>query len=154
MGIGQFLPVVTALAAPWFMDRWGTGNTIIITGMSAALFMLSLAISGHWTWASASYIGVLLIIPIAAVARGLFSQEVVAPQWRTLMSAVFTIGLAFGWASAAGAGGFIIARSGYGALFLAGAMMSMVSCVLVWSYFRMSKPVSAEVSTAARLSAD
>jgi MFS family permease len=137
MGIGQFLPIVSSLAAPLVMARWGTGRTIIMMGAVSSLFMFVMAYFANWGAASVGYIGVLLTISISAVARTLFSQEIVAPQWRTIMSAAFTIGLALGWASAAGFGGYLITAFGYRTLFLIGAMMALSSGLLLWGYLRM-----------------
>ncbi|MCC6453906.1 MAG: hypothetical protein IT328_03080 [Caldilineaceae bacterium] len=137
MGMGQFLPIVSSLAAPLMMARWGTGRTIVMMGLVSSVFMLVMAYFANWGAASVSYIGVLLTISISAVARTLFSQEIVAPQWRTTMSAAFTIGLALGWASAAGFGGYLIATFGYRTLFSLGAIMALMSGLLLWGYMRL-----------------
>jgi MFS family permease len=137
MGLGQVLPVVTSLMAPLLLDRWGAGRTIVFMGAVSGLFMLVLAYFGNWVAASVGYIGVLLTISVSAVARSLFSQEIVAPQWRTTMSAAFTIGLALGWASAAGFGGYLIATFGYRTLFSLGAITAFMSGLLLWGYLRL-----------------
>jgi predicted MFS family arabinose efflux permease len=91
MGIGQFLPVLSSLAAPLLMIRWGAGRTVVFTAIGSGILMLLLVLFVDWRAASIGYIGILLTISIAAVARGLYSQELVAPQWRTVMSAAFTL---------------------------------------------------------------
>jgi predicted MFS family arabinose efflux permease len=146
MGLGQFLPILSSLAAPYVIGRWGAGRTIILTGVVGALFMLVLAFFTNWLAAAIGYIGVLLTISVAAIARNLFSQEIVAPQWRTVMSAAFTIGLALGWASAAGLGGYLIAAFGYRTLFSLGALMAAASGLLLWGYLRMGTRTKVEAS--------
>jgi MFS family permease len=146
MGLGQFLPIVSSLAAPLVMARWGTAGTIMLTGAVTSLFMVVLAFFAHWAAASIGYIGILLTISISAVARNLFSQEIVVPQWRTVMSAAFTVGLALGWASAAGLGGYLIAAYGYRTLFLLGAVLALASSLLLWGYMRVRARAQASAS--------
>ncbi len=66
-------------------------------------------------------------------------QEVVDPQWRTVMSVAFTVGIALGWASAAGLGGYLIAAFSYRSFFLLGALMATISGLLLWGYLRWSR---------------
>lgn len=143
MGLGQFLPIISSLAAPQVMAYWGVGRTIVVMAALSSLFMLVLAYFANWGAASAGYVGVLFTISISSVARNIFSQELVAPRWRTIMSAAFTIGLALGWASAAGLGGYLITASGYRTLFFVGAMMALCSGMLLWGYLHVQTRVKA-----------
>jgi predicted MFS family arabinose efflux permease len=149
MGLAQFLPILSSLAAPVVMKRWGTGYTLILTSIVTSLFMLLIAFLANWYAASMGYIGVLLTLSIAAIARNLYSQEIVAPHWRTIMSAAYTLGLALGWASAAGVGGYLIAAFGYRALFLLGALAPTCAALLLWRYLRTGS--GAEATPSARL---
>ncbi len=134
MGIGQFLPILSSLAAPLLMERLGNARTMMLAGVMAALFMLVLAYFTNWMAASLGYIGFLLVLPIGGIARNLFSQEIVAVHWRTTMSAVFTMGIALGWSSAAGLGGYLITGFGYTALFIIGAVTAATAVVILWIY--------------------
>jgi predicted MFS family arabinose efflux permease len=146
MGVGQFLPIITSLAAPSLMMRWGSGGTLGLAAALTSLCMLAMALLGDWGAAVVTYIGVLVSISIAAVARSLFTQEIVPAHWRTMMSVAFTTGLALGWATAAGLGGYVIAASGYRLLFALGAAMAATSALLVWLYLRSSRRHAAAVA--------
>jgi MFS family permease len=138
MGLGLFLPILSLFAAGWMFDRVGTGQTIVWAGAVAGFFMLLLAFYPNWIAASAGYIGILVAMSVATVARSLFSQEIVSPQWRTYMSSAFTIGLTLGWSLAAGAGGYVITRFGYSYLFALGAILAVLSTILLGAYLRLA----------------
>jgi len=60
----------------------------------------------------------------------------VLPRWRTTTSAIATIGIGFGWASTALAGGYLIPRVGFSGLFWIGALLAFVAAILLWGYIR------------------
>jgi predicted MFS family arabinose efflux permease len=103
-----------------------------------------MALTSHWLLAGLAFTGVMCAISVAATARSVVSQEAVQPQWRTAMSAAFTVGLAMGWSSAAALGGYIIADWGYAALFALGAAAAATSGVLIFAFQRRAtRPVRA-----------
>jgi MFS family permease len=138
MGVAQLLSVGTALWAPVAMARWGAGRTVAwVGGFGGAAALALMALTSHWLLAGLAFTGVMCTVSIAATARSVFSQEAIAPQWRTAMSAAYTVGMAMGWAGAAALGGYIIAGWGYAALFALGAAAATASGVLVFAFQRL-----------------
>jgi MFS family permease len=135
--IAQVLPILTALAAPWLLARWGAVIALILIGIANCACFLILASIVTWPAAVLAYIAFMSIIPIANIVNTVFSQEIVAARWRTSMSTAYTIGTAMGQAFFASLGGFLIAGLGYTSLFFAGAGLSLLFVLLVWGYLRM-----------------
>jgi MFS family permease len=136
MGVGQLLPIVAAMVAPVLMVKWGAGRTLTVSIVGLAASLLVLAVIPHWLGASSAYIGVAAMASIFGPARNVFSQEAVAPAWRTAISTATTMGVALGWAAAAWTGGSLLSILGYSGLFTLGAMLATMSAVLLQSYLR------------------
>jgi predicted MFS family arabinose efflux permease len=76
---------------------------------------------------------------IMTTARGIFSQEIVFPRWRTTVSAFGTIGMALGWSSSAYLGGSLIKIIGFQGLFILGAASAILSAGFVLVQLRVHK---------------
>jgi predicted MFS family arabinose efflux permease len=74
------------------------------------------------------------VLAVNGPARNIFSQEIVAPRWRTTTSAIATIGLALGWSGAAAVGGYLSAQAGFRSLFLVGAVLALAAAGLLLGY--------------------
>lgn len=138
-GIAQVLPVVVILLAPLILARWGATRAMIAIGFANALCFLAMAFILAWLAASASYIIFLSIASIANVVRTVFSQESVDARWRTVVSTVTNIGIVLSQALFTALGGFLIAGYGYRSLFLAGAMMALITALVAWIYLHIDK---------------
>ena len=137
MGLAQLLSVGTALWGAAAVARWGAGRTVaLVGGLGGAVSLTLIALTSHWLLAGLAFTGVMCAVSIAATGRTVFSQEAVQPQWRTAMSAAYTVGLALGWAGAAALGGYIITGWGYAPLFALGALAAATSSILVFAYHR------------------
>jgi hypothetical protein len=68
-----------------------------------------------------------------------FSQELVAPRWRTAMASVFMLGAGLAYSGMALAGGVLIVAVGYRVLFLVASGMVTTGAVLFWAYFRVPR---------------
>ena len=64
-------------------------------------------------------------------------QESVAPEWRSITSAIATMGNTLGMAGPSIAGGYPIAARGYSGLFYLGAALMGGSALLVLSHIRL-----------------
>ena len=150
IGIGQLVPVLSSLATPSVMKRWGAGRAVAFAGFASAFSMLLLALVAHWSVASLGYIGIMAAISVGAISRNIYSQEAVASRFRTTMSAAVGIGLAFGWSAAAALGGYVITGWGYSSLFMLGAAAALASALLLLGYLRLGRkstnPLSLPVS--------
>jgi hypothetical protein len=78
----------------------------------------------------------------------IFSQEIVAPQWRGTMAGALGLGSGLSLTAVSLAGGFAIAALGYPSVFLTGAVMAVAGAALFWGYFHTPRgePAPSEVS--------
>lgn len=134
--LAQVIPLLSTLAAPWLLARWGVGRAMIAVGLANAASLLFVALISTQVAAATGYIVFMAVVPVAAVVGVVFSQEIVEARWRTVASMAYTIGLAFGLATYAGLGGMLITRYGYSALFFAGAFLALLMVGLIWGYLR------------------
>ena len=65
-----------------------------------------------------------------------FQQEIVAREWREVISGATTTAIGIGSAGIAFGGGFMLSRLGYRSLFLAGAVSVALGALIFWLYFR------------------
>jgi len=133
-GVGQLLPVFISLIVPSLLGRWGTLRLLALTSVGAGLVSLPLALFQHWIPATFGFVGLLSMLAINAPTRGIFSQEIVPPRWRTTTSAIATVGIGFGWAGTALAGGYLIPRVGFSGLFWIGTVLAFVAGILLWGF--------------------
>jgi MFS family permease len=136
MGTGQLIPMFVALFVPAILARWGVTQTLTWTGVGIAVSLLPLAFFPLWPLATLGFMGVLSVVAVNGIARGLFLQEIVTPRWRVTTSAILAIGMALGWAVTAGAGGYLAAAIGFRNLFLVVVPLPLLSSILMWAYVR------------------
>ncbi|NJN84139.1 MAG: MFS transporter, partial [Caldilineaceae bacterium] len=137
MGAAQLLPFAVALVMPSVLATRGAESSILWVGVLLGIALLVMALVPHWFAASISYTLVVSTMTAGGIARGLFSQELVAQQWRTASSAVLTIGMALGGASMAALGGYLIGAAGFSVLFMAGMGCALLSAAVVLVYRRL-----------------
>ena len=82
------------------------------------------------------------LIALSSIRRSVyivFQQEMVAERWRVTMSSALTMayGISIAWTSLGG--GWLIERSGYPALFLGSALVSLVGVACFHVYFRVPR---------------
>ena len=90
-----------------------------------------LALFVHWLPATLGYLGLMSVLAVNGPAKSIFSQEMVAPRWRTTTSAIATIGLELGWSGAAAVGGYLSAQAGFRSLFFVGSMLAFAAALLL-----------------------
>jgi predicted MFS family arabinose efflux permease len=137
IGLAQLLPVAGALLTVNLLARWGAARTLALVSIGTAVALLPLAGIPLWGIAAFGFMGVMTMAAVHGSARNVFSQELVAPEWRSTTAAILTIGTALGWASTAAAGGFVIAAMGFGGLFALSAGLAAGAAVLTWAIYHM-----------------
>jgi MFS family permease len=139
IGFASLLPIAGALLSAPLMRRLGAGATFSLSGagLGAALAMMAALPAVAAAAISRMLAGSMLAI--GGASRNLFSQEIVPMNWRTMSSAVSTIGLALGWTVAAFAGGYLIRTAGFSTLFLLSGLMAWTSAGLTLVFLRHRK---------------
>jgi predicted MFS family arabinose efflux permease len=133
-GLSQLLALLPALVAPQLLGRWGAARILTASIVGIGVTLAPLALFADWLPATVGYMGLMLVLAVNGPARNIFSQEMVAPRWRTSTSAIATIGLALGWSGAAAVGGYLSAQAGYRSLFLVGALLAFAAVARLLGY--------------------
>jgi predicted MFS family arabinose efflux permease len=133
IGLAQLLPVAGALLTVNLLARWGAARTLAMGSIGTTVALLPLAGIPVWSMAALGFMGVMTMAAVHGPARNVFSQELVAPRWRTATAAILTIGTASGWASTAVAGGFVISAVGFAGLFALSGGLAASAAVLAWA---------------------
>lgn len=144
-GLGQFLSVIGALSAPAFLRRFGATRAIIFVTAGSCLALAVIGAFSNPLAATFGYISVLVLASVSTAARGIMSQIIVQPRWRTIISGVQTVGLGLGWASAATIGGRLVTQFGFGPYFITSAVIAALAVLLMLGYERKAQ-VAAVIS--------
>lgn len=149
-GMARLLAVPIVLALPLMSARWGNQQLVIWATLSAFLFMLPLALIAKPWAAGVGYMGIMAGSSIRYTSFMVFSMELVKPEQRSILSGIseMTAGLSF--AGMALLGGYIIVREGYIALFLCGALLTLVGTTVFWGYFGTGSKIIAKTTKAAK----
>jgi predicted MFS family arabinose efflux permease len=139
MSIGKLMSVPAGLVMPLITGRWGHYRTLFWGMLAMALSLLPIALPPHWAGAGIGFIGMSALFSLTGPTIAVFSQQLVAPRWRSLMMGISGLTMGLGYGGAALAGGYMIAGLGYVALFLCGAGAMLGSAVALWSYFRVPR---------------
>ena len=132
----RILSVGFSLAAPLLMARWGERRIVFWSVLGMALSLLPPALLPGRPAAGLAFLGVNGLIKIASPATNLYSQESVAPAWRGLMSGATSMSIGIGAAAMSLSGGYIIAGSGYRALFLTMMSLTGAGALIFWASTR------------------
>jgi MFS family permease len=133
---GQLLSVPAALVAPLLLTRWGGLRTIVWGTLGMALSVLPLALVPRWGVAGLGFAGASALFSVTVGPIRVFSQELVAPRWRTAMASAFMLGAGLSFAGVSLAGGYMIVTLGYQSLFLIAAGLAATGALLFWLCFR------------------
>jgi MFS family permease len=132
---GQLLSVPSALVTPLLVSRWGSSRTIFWGSLGIALSMLPLALIPHWAAAGLGVTGMAALFAMTTAPIRVYSQEIVPPAWRPVMSGAALMAVGLSTAAMSLGGGYAIAALGYRSIFLAGAGLTAVGALLFWAYF-------------------
>jgi Na+/melibiose symporter-like transporter len=144
--VAGLLPIVGALLMPPLVARMGSGGAFILTGLGSAVFLLLLGFVPHPLTAAIGFSMFNLLASLVGAVRGILSQEIVQPLWRTATSAILIMGLAFGWAGMALVGSVLIESIKFSGLMVLSAVSVLFSVSLLYAYLRRNP--SSQVATA------
>lgn len=142
----QLLSVPAALLAPMLVARWGNQRTIFWGTLGMALCILPLALIPHWTMAGAGLISSVVLFSMTVGPIRVFSQELVAPRWRSTMASSFMLGAGLAFAAMSLIGGYAIVSLGYRALFLLAAGLAATGGIFFALYFQVPRGDPAQPS--------
>ena len=134
--VGQLLGGFSSLAAPILLAQWGKRRTMALGAVGIALAIVPLAAIPHWVAAGLGYVGVAVMMNITTAAFNVFSQEAVAPAWRSMVAGAVTAAQGICYLLAGFGGGYVITGMGYGPLFGMTAVLPVAAAALLWAYFR------------------
>jgi len=140
MGLAQILPIIAALTAPLFMNRWGVMRTFYLASIMQGISMVVLGLFQSPLAAGLGFSGAAVMISLIAPARTVASMESIHQRWGTTMSGAVMMGLALGWSVMAYVGGYLIMAIGYNNLFLIGAGLIFLSALGGFVYLRQRSP--------------
>jgi MFS family permease len=134
--VGQLLGGAASLAAPFPIARWGKRRALVLGALGIAAGLLLLALIPHWAVAGLGYVGISIMVNITTAAFSVFSQESVAPGWRSTMAGAsgMTYGLAYVVAGIGG--GATVTALGYRPMFGLAAILPAVAALVMWAGLR------------------
>jgi Na+/melibiose symporter-like transporter len=150
--VAGLLPIVGSLLMPPLVARLGSAGAFILTGLGSVLFLLLLGFVPHTFAAAFGFAMFNLLASLVGAIRGILSQEIVQPLWRTATSAILIMGLAFGWAGMALLGSVLIESIKFSGLMFLSAASALFSVTLLYAYLRRNP--SSRVSAAVPLSGE
>jgi predicted MFS family arabinose efflux permease len=136
---------LAALGAPAVIARFGKERTIIWATVGMAVAFLPLIFVPHWLAVGVGFMAMMALTSISGPAYGIYSQELVEPEWRTTMSSAMTLTMGGGIAIVASGGSNMLVRYGYPLLFGLGALLAVAAALLFWGYFRKPRGVLVRV---------
>jgi len=139
IGAGHLAAVPVGLTMAVLASRWGYARTFILAATGLYVSALLVALIPSWEGASAGVIGITAFGAMAFPALNVYQQELVSPQWRSIMSGVAFMAFAIGWTAISSSGGFLITAYGYPFLFLVGAAASAAGVIVFWLYSRVPR---------------
>lgn len=135
---GQLLGLA-ALFAPFAILRWGRKRTIVGTMVGMTLTFIPLIFIAHWLAVGLGFVAMMALVSLSTPIYGLFSQESVAPAWRTTIASSMSMALGIGIATIAFAGGYVILAAGYPTLFAVGGLLALLAALIFGVYFRIPR---------------
>lgn len=132
--VAQLLVVPIALVAPLIVMQQGKGWTIITGTLGMAVSLVLLALFPHWGSAGLGLMAVSALFAITTLAFTLYTQELVAPEWRSTMSGAMTMAMGLSRSMMALGGGYLITSLGFATLFWVGAGLTLTGALLFWGY--------------------
>ena len=129
IGLAQLLSVPAALVMPYVLAKTDHVQVFTYTTLGIALALLPMAFIPRWEAAGLGYVSVIVLVAVRRPAFAVFHQELVAPRWRSTMSAMTTSTALIGFAITSFGGGSLALSMGYTQLFLLGVVITCISIV-------------------------
>jgi MFS family permease len=131
MGGARLLGIPVAALSAVLNRRYGPWRVYLIGQIAFVLTILALALVDSPLLAVAAYTLFSAAVAITSPARDLYSQSVVAPRHRSLMSGAFNMAYGLGGSAIVYAGGFLISSAGFGLLFSTAAAIMACGALLL-----------------------
>jgi len=135
LALAQLLSMAGALTMPALSARWGLVRTIVVAAAGMGLSILLVGMVPHLAAAGAGYLGMAALSTVARPAITVFSQGLVTPEWRSVMSGSVSMIAGLGSSAASTAAGFVASAHGFDVLFVVSAAALAVSVVTFGGYF-------------------
>jgi MFS family permease len=133
--MGRLLAMAVALTTPVLVARWGAPRTVVWSSWAAALCIVPLALAPVWQAAGLGFMGAMAFSSIRYPALLGYSMTLVPPRWRGAMSGAGEMSAGLSFAVMALVGGYMSVAQGYAAVFLLGALLTLIGTTLFWVLF-------------------
>ena len=147
LAVSQLLGVPVVLAVSFLMRSWEKGRIVVLASLGMALSLLPLALIPNLAAAGLGFMGVMALDMVLRPVFLIYHQELVASDWRSVISGATVMAFGLSNSAMAFAGGYVIAILDYRTLFLTGAVLTAAGALLFWSYFRVGRAELAKGST-------
>lgn len=149
MAVARLLGVPMALATAALTAKYGNRGVIIGASLGTAISILPIIFVQNWLLAGIGFVGVVGLSWMRYAASLVYFLELVPAQRRARV--VGTMETATGISSTviAFGGGYMIVYLGYSWLFATAAMLTAISAVVFWAYFRTREPLETATTEAA-----
>ncbi len=143
---GRLVAGVAALSMPLAVKQWGKERVIGWGTIGVALCLLPLALIPQAGVAAAGFVGAIALTTLVNGAFFVYSQELVSPSWRAVMSGATSMGMGVGGSLMLIAGGRIIPIAGFSVFFLIAAGLTTAGAVLFLTYFHVPRGEIADLA--------
>ena len=139
LAFGQLAAGPAALCAPALSARVGRVPMIVVTTVITAFSLVFMAVVPHWAAAGIGYTLVVGLRSLTQSVSSVVNLEIVPASWRGLTSGVVSMSMGLGFTSMSLGGGYLIPALGFPGLYLLAALITAVSALLFWLYFRVPR---------------
>lgn len=129
---GQLLAIPAALATPIMIKLLSLRRTILMGILGMAGSLIPLALFPNWRAAGLGFLIMMALTSFTVPAFGIYHQEHLSINWRTVMSGTATMAVGLSWAISSLLGGQIITNSGYHDFFLLTAALTLIGGLSFW----------------------
>ncbi|HMQ31657.1 MAG TPA: MFS transporter [Chloroflexaceae bacterium] len=133
---GRLVGAGAALTTAGLTRRFGNWAVVFWTSVVSALSILPIALVPHWGAAAASFTTVVALSWVRYAASLVYFLELVPERARPATAGVLEMAAGVCFTVVTFGGGLMIARLGYGSLFLAAAGLTALSAAAFWLLFR------------------
>ena len=139
LAFGQLAAGPAALCAPALSARVGRVPMIVVTTAITAFSLVIMAVVPHWASAGIGYTLVVGLRSLTQSVSSVVNLEIVPASWRGTTSGVVSMSMGLGFTSMSLGGGYLIPVLGFPGLYLLAALITAVSALVFWFYFRVPR---------------
>ena len=135
----RIVAVPAALITPGLVAHLGRKRMIVLATLGQALGLLMLGLVPNFAAAGIASVAMFAMFAMSVPIIQVYSQELVEPGWRVVMSAVLMLGAGTVSGIMSLGGGYAIVHLGYNALFTIGAVLTLAGVLLFLVHFRVHR---------------